>query len=91
MAVADGEVERIDIDILLGNLVIIRHAGGLTSVYANLDDEITVSVGDRVAAGDIIGAIGDSAPGKALQDAHLHFEMRQDGAVVNPLRYLPGG
>jgi len=90
MAVADGEVERVDIDMLLGNLVVIRHAGGVISLYANLDDALFVSIGDRVSAGDVIGAIGDSAPGKALQAAHLHFEMRQDGEVVNPLKYLPG-
>ena len=89
MSVADGEVENVDIDILLGNVVVIRHAGGLTSLYANLDSAIPVSVGDRVSAGDVIGAVGNSAPSKALQDAHLHFEMTQNGEVVNPLRYLP--
>lgn len=89
VAVADGEVASIDLDMLLGNIVTINHKGGLVSVYANLADSIAVTIGESVKSGDVIGTVGASASGEIVQASHLHFEMKQDGAYVNPLKYLP--
>jgi len=89
VAVADGQVEYITVDMFLGHKVVIAHPGGLTSVYANLDAAPDISIGETVTAGQTIGAVGTSAPSKQVQAAHLHFEMHQDGSHVNPLLYLP--
>lgn len=70
-----------------GNVVVIDHGGGLSSLYAHLS-EVDLAVGDVVAAGDLVGAVG--CTGNCFGD-HLHFEIRINGAPVDPLPYLPGG
>jgi hypothetical protein len=69
----------------LGNHIEIEHAGGVKTVYGHLSS-IDVAEGQDVKQGDVIGLGGSSgdADGK-----HLHFEMYQDGAAVDPFRYLP--
>ncbi len=63
-----------------GNVVVIDHGHGLITRYAHLDS-YTVKKGDRVAAGEAIGAVGST--GKAT-GPHLHFEVIQDGANIDP-------
>ena len=65
--------------------MIIDHGNGLTTLYAHLSD-IDVEVGDKVAQGEKIGEGGRT--GYATGN-HLHFEMRLDGNVMDPLLYLP--
>ena len=64
-----------------GKVVDLRLDGsGNVIRYAQLDD-ITVSVGDRVAAGDNIGSVGSSGRSTA---PHLHLEYHIDGKAYNP-------
>ena len=56
-----------------GLYVMIRHAGGLRSAYMHLS-RYRVRAGQRVKAGQIIGAVGRS--GIKISSAHLHFELR---------------
>lgn len=88
-AAADGVVKAVGEDDLLGTMVVIEHAGGLCSIYANLASVPTVSVGDSVSAGDVIGSVGDTAIGESSEVTHLHFAMTRDGENVNPTDYLP--
>lgn len=88
-AVADGKVESIVQDPLLGTVVSLSHAGGLKSIYANLGTEPTVNVGDSVSAGTVIGCVSDSALGEIAQVSHLHFAMEKDGVRVDPAAWLP--
>ncbi len=88
-AVADGTVESIDEDDMLGTVVTIVHGGGLRSIYANLGSVPTVSVGDMVTAGSVIGCVSDSAMGEIAQTSHLHFAMTRDGENIDPTAYLP--
>ncbi len=67
-----------------GNLVIIDHGKGITSVYAHLK-KILVRKNQKVNRKDKIGLVGDT--GRATGD-HLHFEIRKNGEAVNPLKYL---
>ena len=68
-----------------GNVIRIEHDRGFTTVYAhNLEN--LVEVGDRVSGGTIIGTVGRT--GRA-STPHLHFEVRLDGIVYNPLHLLP--
>lgn len=68
-----------------GNLIIIRHAGDLSTVYAHNRD-ILVKKGDFVTAGERIATVGST--GKA-SGPHLHFEVRRGKKAVDPLPFLP--
>ncbi|MFM7405619.1 MAG: LysM peptidoglycan-binding domain-containing M23 family metallopeptidase [Cuspidothrix sp.] len=62
-----------------GKLVIINHAGGLQSRYAQLDT-IKVTLGQRINQGDILGTVGTTGQPTSTQ-THLHFEMRSNGSL----------
>ena len=88
-AVAAGSVLSVEQDSLYGTVVSIEHTDGTVSVYANLADMPTVSEGDWVECGEIIGSVGSTALCEIGQGTHLHFAMKYDGENVNPLEYLP--
>lgn len=67
-----------------GKLIIIKHSDTLLSAYAH-QDKILVAEGDRVAQGRQVGSMGDSD----AEQVKLHFEIREYGKPVDPLRYLP--
>jgi lipoprotein NlpD len=67
-----------------GLLVIVEHAHGLVTVYAHNRD-LRVRTGQQVREGQVIATVGES--GKT-SGPHLHFEVRQDGAPVDPLDFL---
>ena len=68
-----------------GLYVVIEHGNGVQTVYAHLS-ELSVSVGERVSQGELIGYGGRT--GYATGN-HLHFEVHVNGNIVNPLSYLP--
>jgi murein DD-endopeptidase MepM/ murein hydrolase activator NlpD len=68
-----------------GNMVIIRHNDDWMTAYAHADD-ITVRKNDMVKQGDIIGYVGRSG---GVDQAQLHFGIRQGREPVNPEQYLP--
>lgn len=72
-----------------GNMVTIDHGGGLTSTYMHLDT-IKVKAGQEVTADTVIGTMGRSGNTPSKGDTHLHFEIRKDGAAVDPMPYLNG-
>lgn len=63
-----------------GNYVVIDHCNGYTTLYAHLS-VINVSAGTVVGRGAVIGASGNT--GNSF-GAHLHFEVRLNGAYINP-------
>jgi murein DD-endopeptidase MepM/ murein hydrolase activator NlpD len=67
-----------------GNVVLIRHGDGLATLYAHLAS-FRVRVGEWVARGELIGRAGCTG---SCTGAHLHFEVRERGRPVNPMRYL---
>lgn len=89
MAAANGTVAAIYEDDLMGTTVVIDHGQGLTSVYSNLAEVPTVSMGDTVTTGAIIGSVGSTAVAESGRAPHLHFAMYLDNAAVNPEDYLP--
>jgi len=67
-----------------GNYTCIDHGGGVSTCYGH-QSAIHVSVGQHVTQGQVIGLVG--CTGLCFGD-HLHFEVRINGAVTNPLNYL---
>ncbi len=58
-----------------GNVVVVRHANEMYTLYAHLS-KIDVQSGDEVKAGDLIGEVGQSG---VATGSHLHFEVRKGG------------
>ncbi|MBM7566510.1 M23 family metallopeptidase [Paenibacillus sacheonensis] len=67
---------------LNGNVVQIKHANGLVTIYNSLSD-VQVKVGDSVKQGQLIAKAGRDELEKSL-GVHLHFEVRQNGKALNP-------
>jgi murein DD-endopeptidase MepM/ murein hydrolase activator NlpD len=85
IAVAEGVVVASGVEPRYGRVVKIEHEDGFMTVYAHNDRNL-VRVGDVVPAGHKIATIGRT--GRAT-GWHLHFEIRRDGRVYNPLYMLP--
>jgi murein DD-endopeptidase MepM/ murein hydrolase activator NlpD len=68
-----------------GKVVIIKHAGHYSTVYAH-QDKIRVDKGDFVEKGDVVGTVGSTGNASG---PHLHFEVRRDRIPDDPLTYLP--
>lgn len=68
-----------------GNLIIVRHEGMYSTVYAHNRRNLVKS-GQNVTLGQVIGEVGHT--GRA-SGSHLHFEVRRDGRPRNPLDFLP--
>lgn len=67
-----------------GNLIIIQHALGFSTLYGHNSINVVKS-GDRVECGQLIGYVGNTGRSTA---SHLHYEIRKDGQCMNPRRYL---
>lgn len=67
-----------------GNRVILDHGNGYQTLYAHLS-RINVSVGQTVSRGDVVGQMGCTG---RCSGTHLHFEIHQNGVLVNPLNFL---
>ena len=86
---ADGVVTKIYSDPLLGKTVEVTHEGGIVSTYSNLATaSISVSEGDEVKSGALLGKVGDTSLSELADEAHLHFGIKVNGVSVNPLDYI---
>ncbi len=61
-----------------------NHGDGYYTLYGNLS-QISVSVGNEIAAGGLVGYSGDSG---SLKGPMLHFEVRHGGASLDPEHWL---
>ena len=87
-AVANGTVKSIETSMLTGVTITIDHGDGLISVYNSLADAEWVAVGEVVKKGDTIGEVSTSNRQEYKAGAHLHFEMKKDGVIIDPGVYL---
>lgn len=73
-----------------GGTIQVQHSNGFTSRYCHCK-EIKVNIGQEVSQGEILGlsggASGDKGAGRST-GPHLHFELKKDGKLVDPIDYL---
>ena len=84
LAVADGVVSYSGVRSGYGNVVEIDHGNGYVTRYAH-NSRLERNVGDLVRAGQEIAKAGSTGRSTG---AHVHFEVWQDGVVVNPRKFL---
>jgi len=82
---AEGQVVRTGYEAGgYGNFIEVRHPNGMSTLYGHLS-RIDIARGMAVAAGQRIGLVGSTGYSTG---PHLHFEVRRDGAQVNPTKVL---
>ncbi len=86
MATAGGQVIFAGFDSTYGLTVIIDHSGGISTLYGH-NSELLVKVGDKITSGSRVALSGNTGKSSA---PHLHYEIRENGIPVNPLRYISG-
>lgn len=84
LAAADGTVYTIYDDENYGTTVVLRHTGGYITHYANLSEEVMVSVGQTVERGDVLGTVGQTANAETATPPHLHFAVFSENVPVDP-------
>lgn len=82
---ADGTVGVVAESVLLGKYLTVQHPDGIETLYAHCS-AIAVASGDAVTLGDVLGTVGST--GNAT-GAHLHFEVHDGTAYLDPAWYLP--
>lgn len=83
-ATADGKVTHAASAGNYGNLVIVEHGYGLETRYGHLS-AFKVAHGQKVKRGDLLGLVGSTG---RTTGAHLHYEVRANGRILNPLQLL---
>jgi murein DD-endopeptidase MepM/ murein hydrolase activator NlpD len=86
MTAADGVVVAVGHSrIGYGNYVVVAHGGGIMTLYGHLL-ETNVDVGNKVVRGQRVGLEGSTGWSTG---PHVHFELRVNDAVIDPMPYLP--
>ena len=90
LAAADGTVTSFARDPMMGWTVTVEHEGGAVTRYKGLSEESgrLVTPGDKVIAGQVIGASGETALVESAEGDHLHFELSVNGKTVDPAEYM---
>ena len=81
-SVANGKVAHIGYSGAFGNLIILEHSGNYRTYYAHLSNyNVELAVGNEVRRGFEIGYVGSTGRSTG---PHLHFELRKNGAYIDP-------
>ena len=80
-AAAPGTVTDVGLKGAYGNQITVRHSADLETTYSHLS-KIDAAVGDCVVAGGLIGNAGSTGLASKVQ---LHFELKRDGRLIDPL------
>ncbi len=90
LAPADGTVEKIWDDALMGRCVAISHGDDIYTFYKNLSSTLEdgIEEGAKVKAGQKLGQVGSTALAELADEPHLHLEMTVNGLAVDPRDYF---
>ncbi|SUY47856.1 cell wall-binding protein [Clostridium putrefaciens] len=83
-AAQSGTVITATYNNIYGNMIILSHGNGVQTVYAHAES-LNVSSGQQVKQGQVIAQVGSTG---ISTGPHLHFEVRINGSVVNPMSYI---
>lgn len=87
-AVFDGTILSVENTFLQGTTITIDHGNGLYTIYNSLADGDSVSVGQMVKQGDVIGQVSTTNRQEYKDGAHVHFQVKENGELINPEKYL---
>ncbi len=87
-AAADGIIYTVYDDEAMGTTVVIRHDNGYTTRYSSLSKETSVTAGQEVTAGQVIGTVGCTALLETAIGDHLHFSVSCNGENIDPETFL---
>jgi len=85
LATHDGIVVYTGFDQNYGNVITLQHKNGFVSIYKH-NEALLKGVGDMVVAGEVIALVGNT--GELSTGPHLHFELWNKGASINPEEYI---
>lgn len=87
-ATAEGMVENIFVDEELGQTVVINHGNGWVSTYSQLEENVSVAVGDVVKEGQVVGKIAEPSKYGVALGPHLDFKVLKDDTPKDPTEIL---
>ena len=86
-AAGEGTVLNVWEDPLWGICLSVDHEDGYVSNYCGVDKNVPVSIGQKVACGDVIAKTGNTAECECKLPPHLHFEVKKDGEFIDPVKF----
>lgn len=88
LATSAGVVKNVGVN-TEGTYIEIDHQNGFSTIYGNLQEEVSVNVGDSVTAGQEIGKVGNTT-NLAYEEygSYLHFQVLENGVEVDPAKYV---
>ena len=84
-----GKVESITTSVLRGTEVVVLHDNGMKTIYSLLGSDVSVSIGQTVKKGDVIGKIAESGTFEKHKGPHLHLEVwDKEGEKIDPVQFF---
>ena len=84
-AAAAGKVIKACYNVAYGNMIVVDHGNGISTMYAHMRSRALYKVGDRVSKGTVLGYVGTTGWSTGN---HLHFSVLKNGDYVSPLKYV---
>ena len=89
LSAANGVVEDIYEDPVIGTTMVISIGNGYKLVYGQLSD-LAVGISDDVEVGTVLGKISDPTKYFSVEGSNLYFKLTKDGQPVDPMVFLIG-
>ena len=84
-----GKVESITTSVLRGTEVVVLHENGMKTVYSLLGSDVSVTIGQTLKKGDVIGKIAESGTFERHKGPHLHLEVwNKSGDRIDPAQFF---
>lgn len=87
-AMKSGKVLEVRKDTLWGICVIVDHFDGYEGHYYGLSDVVNVKAQQEIAAGAVIGTVGNTAEVESAEESHLHFGLKLNGNWIDPVSVM---